>query len=219
MMRKVLNHSFYSGSPLRVAPKLLGKILVRSRRGVRTSGRIVEVEAYLGSEDPASHAYRGPTPRNQVMFGPPGFVYVYFTYGNHYCVNVVTGRKGKASAVLIRALEPLEGTSVMRRRRKKQEVTDLTSGPGKLTQAMAIDRKLNGADLMGEQIWIEEDSSYRRGAVARSPRIGISVAQELNYRFYISASPYVSKRRLSPLVARDQRLLDAARKGNDLRGQ
>ncbi|MFH1017277.1 MAG: DNA-3-methyladenine glycosylase [Pseudomonadota bacterium] len=200
-----LAKSFYARSALTVAPKLLGKLLVRNVGGVRISGRIVEVEAYMGSEDPASHGFRGKTERNAVMFGPAGRTYVYFTYGNHFCVNVVTGREGKASAVLLRALEPREGLPFMCRRRKKRRVTDLASGPGKLSQALAIDRKLNGADLGGKALWIEMDPKRERISRTRSGRVGISAATELQYRFYIAGSPFVSKGRPGPAARKRSR--------------
>ena len=189
-----LSRSFYSRSPLLVAPDLLGKVLCRTRRGVITSGRIVEVEAYLGAADPASHAYRGMTPRNRAMFGPPGHAYVYFTYGNHFCVNVVTGDDGAASAVLIRALEPLEGIPVMRGRRGREAVEDLTSGPGKLCQALGIDQTLYGHDLSGRPFWIYDDGKAPPRHV-RTPRIGISVAIDLPYRYLVPGSSCVSRAR------------------------
>ncbi len=192
--RKALTKSFYAASALEVAPRLLGKILCRERSGVLTSGRIVEVEAYLGADDPASHAYRGKTPRNEVMFGPGGHAYVYFTYGNHYCMNVVAGRKGEAGAVLIRALEPLDGIKVLRRRRKKKKLEELTSGPGKLTQALGIDRRLNGADLTRGSLWICEESPDEGVDWVATPRIGITQAVRLPYRFRIRGSKYVSRR-------------------------
>lgn len=190
----MLSKSFYGQSPLVVAPELLGKVLCRARRGVITSGRIVEVEAYLGADDPASHAYRGMTPRNRAMFGPPGHAYVYFTFGVHFCMNVVTGDDGAASAVLIRALEPLEGIPVMRRRRGREAVEDLTSGPGKLCQALGIDRALYGHYLSDKPLWIYDDG-YTPPHHARTPRIGISVATDLPYRYLVPDSACVSRAR------------------------
>ncbi len=175
-----------------MAPELLGKILFHKRRGVETSGRIVEVEAYLGDEDPASHAYRGPTSRNQVMFGPPGFAYVYFTYGSHFCVNVVTEKEGRAGAVLIRALEPLQGMTAQKRRRRRQKLTDLASGPGKLTQALGIGRKENGLDLSGKDLFLEDDGFECNTKPRRTPRIGIRQARSKLYRFVVKDSPYLS---------------------------
>lgn len=176
-----------------VAPDLLGKVLCHRRAGVLTSGRIVEVEAYLGESDPASHAYRGPTDRNRAMFGPAGRAYIYFTYGNHFCMNVVTDSEGVASAVLIRALEPLEGIEVMKRRRKGRPVTDLTSGPGKLTAALGIDRRAYGHDLTREPLWIRDDSEAPARWI-RTPRIGIRRAADLPYRFAVTGSRFTSRR-------------------------
>ncbi len=178
-----------------MAPDLLGKILSCTRDGVVTAGRIVEVEAYLGSEDPASHAYRGKTPRNAVMFGPAGIAYVYFTYGAHFCMNVVTGEDGIASAVLIRALEPIDGFDAMRHRRKRLKLTDLASGPGKLTQALGIGRADNGHDLSKRPLWIAEESGSAVLERRSSSRIGIREGRAFPYRFFVEGSPYVSKAR------------------------
>jgi DNA-3-methyladenine glycosylase len=191
--RTALPRSFYERSALEVAPDLLGKILCHKGRGVLTSGRIVEVEAYLGAQDAASHAYRGPTDRNRAMFGPPGRAYVYFTYGNHFCMNVVTDRDGLASAVLIRALEPLDGIEAMKRRRRGRPLTELASGPGKLTEALAIGRSAYGLDLTREPLWICDDAAAP-AAFIRTPRIGLRVAADLPYRFVVAGSPFVSRR-------------------------
>lgn len=188
---RVLQRSFYARPALEVAPELLGKILCRRKRGAITSGRIVEVEAYLGKADPASHAFRGPTDRNRAMFGPPGRAYVYFSYGNHHCMNVVTGEEGVAMAVLIRALEPVDGIRIMKRRRRRDRIIDLTSGPGKLTQALSIGADDYGRDLTREPLWICEDGG--RTEVVRTPRIGISRAVDLPYRFAVPGSPCLSR--------------------------
>ncbi|HET9482151.1 MAG TPA: DNA-3-methyladenine glycosylase [Candidatus Polarisedimenticolia bacterium] len=189
---RVLPRSFYARPALAVAADLLGRILTHRHRGVPAAGRIVEVEAYLGAEDPASHAYRGRTNRNSVMFGPPGHAYVYFTYGNHYCLNVVTGRDGVAEAVLIRAVEPLGGIAAMRRRRKRTLMRELASGPGRLTQALGIGPARNGADLTRPPLCILEGGSAPE-AIVRAPRIGISAATELPFRFLIAGSTFVSR--------------------------
>lgn len=189
---RTLNRSFYERTALDVAPDLLGKVLCHARGRTLTSGRIVEVEAYLGSDDPASHAWRGPTERNRAMFGPPGHVYVYFTYGNHFCMNVVTDRVGVASAVLIRALEPLEGIPVMRRRRGRHALAQLTSGPGKLAQALGIDRTAYGLDLTKGTLRIKDDG-FGPVSWVTTPRIGISVAADLPYRFLVAGSPFLSR--------------------------
>lgn len=189
--------TFYQGTALDVAPRLLGKVLCHRRRGALTAGRIVEVEAYMGADDPASHAFPGPTPRNRVMFGPPGHAYVYFTYGNHWCMNVVTDREGIGSGVLLRALEPLQGLPLMRRRRGGAPIPLLASGPGRLAEAMGIGRSCYGLDLAREPLWIEDDGATP--AWIATPRIGIRLAAERPWRFVVADSPYLSRRlRRSP---------------------
>jgi DNA-3-methyladenine glycosylase len=190
---------------LRVAPFLLNKILVRGER----SGRIVEVEAYRASDDPASHAFRGPTPRTAIMFGPPGFLYVYFTYGMHWCANVVCGVDGEASAVLIRALEPLSGLVAMRTARPaaKRDI-DLCNGPAKLCQALGITGVDDGTDLFGAapagtggrarpaeraDVRLGDDGTPPPRRPGRGPRIGISVATERPWRFWVAGNPHVSR--------------------------
>ncbi|MEW6510374.1 MAG: DNA-3-methyladenine glycosylase [Bacteroidota bacterium] len=197
-MRK-LPRSFYLRPTLTVARELLGTLLVR-RSGRRILvGRIVEVEAYLGERDPASHAYRGVTRRNAVMFGPGGHLYVYFTYGMHFCCNVVTERAGKGRAVLLRAVEPVGGLDAMMRnrrhgRRRTLTLLDLCSGPARLCEAFGIGRRENGADLCGTTLWIAEDAKSKRpGTIARSPRIGITNGKEHRWRFYIRGSKFVSR--------------------------
>ncbi|HVX24640.1 MAG TPA: DNA-3-methyladenine glycosylase [Candidatus Saccharimonadales bacterium] len=175
-----------------VAPRLLGCQLVRELDGQRLSGRIVEVEAY-DQLDAASHSYRGRTPRTDVMFGPPGFLYVYFTYGMHYCMNVVTGPEGHGSAVLIRALEPLEGQAVMSTKRRGQTGEQLTNGPAKLCQALGIDRSWNGHDLRQAPFQLIIEPALPQSSVIQSTRIGISKAQDKPWRFYIANNLYVSK--------------------------
>ncbi len=192
-----LSRRFYSRSAPDVAEGLLGRILVRRDGSALLAGRIVEVEAYLGEEDPASHAYRGPTPRNAPMFGPAGTAYVYFSYGNHHCLNIVTGRVDEAGAVLIRAVEPVSGLKVMRSRRAsaKRDV-DLTSGPGKLCQAFGIDLSLNGVSMLKRDFFISSRRFLRKGErIERSSRIGISQGREFDFRFYIAGSPYVSRKK------------------------
>lgn len=192
MPDRLLPRSFYHRPTLEVAPELLGKILVRRHRGIITSGRIVEVEAYTHADDPASHAFRGQTQRNAVMFGAPGHAYVYFIYGMYYCVNVVTERDGVAGACLIRALEPISGIDIMKIRRRVEHLHDLSNGPGKLCLAMSIDRSLNGADLLGSDLYVV-DEGFTDFKIKRSPRIGIRVGTEKNYRFFVGKNPYVSK--------------------------
>jgi DNA-3-methyladenine glycosylase len=178
-----------------VAPDLLGRLLVRPLPdGGRLVARLVECEAYEEG-DPASHSYRGRTPRTEVMFGPPGRLYVYFTYGMHFCMNVVTGMDGEGSAVLLRAAEPIEGVSEMRARRGVEDPRLLCSGPARLTQALGVTRADNGADLAsGAGLWISAGRPVRPGERVAEPRIGISVARDVPWRFFLAGSPFVSKR-------------------------
>lgn len=176
-----------------VAPELLNKLLVSGDR----AGRIVEVEAYAGAEDPASHAYRGRTGRNATMFGPPGRLYVYFSYGVHWCANVVCGEDGEAAAVLLRALAPVRGIEHMRvSRPPARRDRDLCSGPGKLCQALAISRRQDGADLVtGEAgIFIADDGTAPPAVPAQGARVGISVATESPWRWWVPDDPNVSRR-------------------------
>ena len=187
-----LPRGFYARPALDVAPDLLGMVLVRrSPSGARVAARIVETEAYR-PDDEASHSFRGPTARNATMFGPPGHLYVYFTYGMHHCANVVTGA-GEGSAVLLRAAEPLEGLATMRRRRGVRSDLELCRGPAKLTQAFGITRKQDGADLIGDTIRIERGVSVPRRSIARGPRVGISSDRERPWRFWIEDDAYVSR--------------------------
>ncbi len=184
---------FYNRPTLIVARELLGKYLYRKYQSSYLVGKIVEVEAYIGQTDPACHAAVGKTARNAVMFGPPGYAYVYFIYGVHYCLNVVTEAEGFPAAVLIRALEPVQGIEIMKKLRKIDVVENLTNGPGKLCQALAIDRRLNGADLCGNELFISEGEPVAESQIARSPRIGIRVGTEHHWRFYLKDNPFVSK--------------------------
>jgi len=180
---------------VRVAKELLGKILVRKLTGTRLEGIIVETEAYRGHDDAASHAYRGPTARNQVMFGEPGHAYVYFTYGMHYCLNVTTEPAGQPGAVLIRAVQPIRGIAEMKKRRGTELVRDLSNGPAKLTQAFAVDKALNGHDLTsGGGLYITEPSHADPVRAAVTTRIGIRTSAEKPWRFFIKDNPFVSKR-------------------------
>ena len=187
-----LPRRFYERPAVEVARELLGMTLVRKSAEEHLRGRIVEVEAYTGETDPGSHAYRGPTPRTAVMFGAPGHLYVYFTYGMHYCVNVVTDVTGVAGAVLLRALEPLQGIERMRLRRANRPIAELCNGPGKLCQALDITREQNGLDLQGGEVWIE-DEGYKAAEIATTTRIGLSQGQELPLRFFLVGSPYLSR--------------------------
>jgi DNA-3-methyladenine glycosylase len=191
-----LQRRFFARYTPIVARALLGCVLVRVIGDERLSGRIVETEAYRGSKDPASHAFRGPTGRNRVMFGEAGHAYVYFTYGNHFMLNMTTEREGVPGAVLIRAVEPVEGIEVMRSRRGLSSVTELASGPGKLTKAMGIDKVLNGEDLVtSRRLFVEEGKNT--GSVGISSRVGINEGAEQSWRFFMKGNPFVSKGRPS----------------------
>lgn len=184
-MTTVLRRNFYSRSPVTVAKELIGKILVRRLEdGTPLQGIILETEAYGGKFDPASHAYRGMTPRNKVMFGKAGYAYVYFTYGFHHCLNFVTGSEGAASAVLIRVLEPLMGIEVMCAFRKTSTISNIASGPGKLCQALSIDRSFNGIDITSKRSPIHILDTTLRLEVNASTRIGIRKGTEKKWRFY-----------------------------------
>lgn len=190
-----LTVSAVAGRAVDVAPRLLNTVLVVGE----CSGRIVEVEAYAG-DDPASHSFRGITPRNATMFGPPGRLYVYFTYGMHHCANVVCADEGVGEAVLIRALEPLTGIDAMRARRPAaRRDVDLANGPGKLCQALALDRSHDGADLTARTsgIAILHDGTPPPSTPGVSTRVGISVAQERPWRWYVPGHPCVSRGRPS----------------------
>ena len=204
-----LERAFFSRDPRRVARELLGKVLVRdegsgARNRVRRSARIVEVEAYLGTEDPAAHSAAGNTARTAVLFGPPGHAYVYFIYGNHYCLNVSCEPEGQAGGVLIRALEPLSGVEEMAQARGVEiggpkDLVRLTSGPGRLAQAFGITRaRDNGCDLTSaaSSLWIGEDG-YRARGIQITPRIGITKAAEKPLRYILAGNPFVSGRRIS----------------------
>ena len=174
-----------------MARQLLGQILVSGSADGLTAGRIVETEAYLGASDPASHAFRGPTLRNRAMFGPAGRAYIYFTYGMHHCLNVVTQPAGVGEAVLIRALEPVEGISLMLSRRGARDIRQLCNGPAKLVQALGIDPTLNGHDFSQEPLTIRHDKANYE-PITSSARIGISRAKDLPLRFTLN-SDYVGR--------------------------
>lgn len=204
---KPLDRVFFAGHPRHVARKLLGKILVRENPGTRLTARIVEVEAYLGEEDPAAHAAAGRTLRNSVLFGPPGHAYVYFIYGNHYCLNVSCEPEGKAGGVLFRAVEPLTGIEEMARARgiqvgdlrdlPEKDWPKLTSGPGRMSEAFGITRSRDSdCDLTStaSSLWIGEDG-YRARNIVATPRIGITKAADLPLRYIIAGNRFVSGRK------------------------
>ncbi len=202
-----LPRSFYTRTALDVAPQLLNKVLIRGRR----AGHIVEVEAYEGANDPSSHGHRGMTNRTRTMFGPPGHLYVYFTYGMHHCANVVCGEEGVCSAVLLRAGAPLAGQDIMRRARtaasrrrssKPFRSVDLCSGPARLCQAFGLDRRDDGADLVAASaaanrlpIFIVDDGTPPPRQPGRSGRIGVTRAPNRPWRFYVDGDPNVSRSR------------------------
>jgi DNA-3-methyladenine glycosylase len=201
----ILPRAFYDRPTLDVARDLIGKLLVHQTRGGRTSGAIVEVEAYIGESDPACHAAPGPTARNAPLYGPPGVAYVYLNYGIHYLVNAVTESEGSPAAILIRALEPREGVWLMRRRRSAGTarrasdllMDDLCRGPGNLTKALGISLRQNWYDLTSSALRIE-DPGERARPVAWSRRIGITVGVEPEWRVYASDSAAVSGRTRRP---------------------
>ncbi len=197
-----LDRAFFERGPRRVARELLGKVLVRDCGRLLLAARIVEVEAYLGENDPAAHAAAGNTARTSVLFGPPGYAYVYFIYGNHYCLNASCEREGKAGSVLFRALEPLLGIEQMAQGRKvalrgPRDLPRLTSGPGRLAEAFGITRaRDNGCDLASPSsgLWIGEDG-FRARNIQITPRIGIRKAADQPLRYVLKGNAFVSGRR------------------------
>jgi DNA-3-methyladenine glycosylase len=191
-----LGRDFYEQPTLQAAQRLLGKYLVRVHSDGVTVGMILETEAYIGLEDKASHASRGRTPRNAAMFGPGGFAYVYVIYGMHHCLNVVTEHAGYPAAVLIRAVQPCEGLELMRARRRQQDIRVLANGPGNLCQAFGIERSLDGIDLCGDVLFIE-DRGVLPAATVETSRVGVDYAgpwKDMPWRYYIAGHSGVSKR-------------------------
>ena len=183
---KKLNQNFFRQETMKVAVGLLGKVLVRHLKGTLLKGVIIETEAYLGLEDPCCHSFNGRfTDRTKVMYCRGGCTYVYFTYGMHYCFNIVTAQKGQPEAVLIRALKPIEGVSIMKQNRKflnsNLKLKDLTNGPAKLCQALQIDKNLNGVSLSGDQIYIEDRKNIPSDQITTSQRIGLPVSEPASY--------------------------------------
>lgn len=190
-MRQRVRRRFFSRDPLEVAPELLGKVLVVGER----SGRIVEVEAYRGADDPGSHGHRGITPRTEVMFGPPGHLYVYFSYGMHWCANVVCAPAGTCGAVLVRALAPITGIDAMfGQRQAARRERDLCSGPAKLCQALELDGAHNGLDVISGARGVEIFDDGSAVTVSASTRIGLGVdkGRDLPWRFFVQGDPNVS---------------------------
>jgi len=193
----ILKRAFYDRDTVQVSRELLGKLLVHGD----TSGMIVETEAYLGGDDLAAHSAAGITPRTRVIFGPPGHAYVYLSYGMHDCLNIVVDHEGSAGCVLIRALQPVGGLEIMRTRRPKAKSDrDLTSGPGKLTRALAITREHNGIDVTRGSLRIESFQGAGDFQIDVTPRIGISKAIDWPLRFLIRGNRWVSQTRLTPVA-------------------
>lgn len=196
----ILAKKFYSRPVLTVARDLLGKILVKVESDKLLTGRIVEVEAYDGRIDQAAHSFNGRTERNEVMFREGGYFYVYFTYGVHHCCNVVTGRKDSGTAVLIRAVEPIDGIEIMAKRRfakkklSEKELFNLTNGPGKICKAFGFTRNDSGTDLTGAKIFLIDQPKLKKSKTGISERIGITKSKELKWRFFETGNPYLSRK-------------------------
>jgi DNA-3-methyladenine glycosylase len=196
-----LTKDFYARDALAVARDLIGCLFVHQTKGDRLAVRLVETEAYRGQQDPGSHGYRGMSARTEVMFGPPGRLYVYFTYGMHWCANIVCGRVGTCEAVLLRAGQPIAGLEAMARRRRTFSERLIAAGPARLAQALDIGKKDNGASLLrGGSFWCAEDDrtpSYRAGEIAQSVRVGLGAGRgdDLPWRFTVPGSLYLSRRR------------------------
>jgi DNA-3-methyladenine glycosylase len=193
-----LEKQFYEIPTLVLAEKLLGKIFVHTLPGnIQLKGRIVETEAYLGLDDEACHAWRGKTPRNRIMFQEPGTMYIYFSYGCHYLLNIVSEPEHSAGAVLLRAMEPVEGKSFMQEQRGTTLETALMSGPAKLAQALAIDCRYSGSNLFGDEFYLENAPPVPEAMIGTSARVGISRSRDLPWRKFIINNPHVSKARIS----------------------
>jgi DNA-3-methyladenine glycosylase len=198
---KPLPRKFYEQDTLEVAGKLLGKLIVRRCGESLIVGEIVETEAYIGDHDPASHSFGRITERNRLMYGPAGFAYVYFIYGNYYCVNAVTGREGKGDAVLIRAAQIIEGVSLASENRNwPVNAHEIANGPAKLCIALNIDKMLNGHDLTKTgELFIAEGSDVSGDKIIATNRIGITKGKEFKYRFIIKDNPFVTRHKLNRL--------------------
>lgn len=190
---------FYTRNLHTIAKDLLGKFLVRQLGEIYITGKIIEVEAYDGSIDESSHSYRGRTKRNEVMFNGGGFLYVYFTYGMHFCANIVTGSRNDGKAILIRALEPIEGIDFMAMNRygkkviTQKKLINLTNGPAKICKAFCIEREQNGCDLCGDEIFILNAPKIKPSKIGVSTRIGIKKSVDLPWRYYIKDNPFISR--------------------------
>ncbi len=197
---KKLTSNFYSRNIEQLAKDLLGKILVRSISNKLLTGKIVETEAYLSKNDEASHSFKGKSNRNKIMFNPSGFLYVYQIYGIHFCCNVVSGRRDEGSAVLLRAIEPLENIEIMRVHRfgenpiTHRNLVNLTNGPAKLCQALSINLSDDGSNLLEDKIFILNSPKVSKDNIVQTMRVGITKSKELPLRFYIKNNPFVSKK-------------------------
>tara|TARA_B100000315_G_C14562843_1_gene581389 strand:+ start:1672 stop:2277 length:606 start_codon:yes stop_codon:yes gene_type:complete len=188
-----LEYNFYLRSTRIVAQEILGKFIVRSLKNKFLIGKIVEVEAYEGSNDPGSHAYGNVTARNYIMYGPPGFSYVYFIYGIHYCLNIVTEKIGIPGAILVRALEPIHGSDIMKQNRNTSRLTNLTNGPAKLTQALNITSNHNNLNLTcDDELYICRSINKENFNIANDFRIGVKKENNKPWRYFIESNPFVS---------------------------
>ncbi len=193
ILQQRLSASFYNRNTLTVAKELLGKLLVSRTRDGDIVARITEVEAYRGSDDPASHAYKKQTPRNRLMFGPAGFAYIYFVYGNHYCLNVTTEKEGSPGAVLIRSVDIVEGIKLAQRNRTTRSIRNLSNGPGKLTQALRIGKRQNGLDLVkSTDLFICSPLRREHLEIAVSTRVGVRSGCDKLWRFYLKKNEPMS---------------------------
>lgn len=194
-----LPRKFYTRDVLTVAKELIGKVLVKKEKNEILAGRIIEVEAYDGKVDRAAHTFIGKTRRNEVMFREGGYLYVYFSYGVHYCCNVVTGKENHGTAILIRAIEPIQGISTMIKRRfgrelkNGKEIYNLTSGPGKVCKAFGINKEHYGIDLTQDKIFLLDAPKLKSNKIGVSKRIGISKSVDLPWRFFEKGNPYLSR--------------------------
>jgi len=206
---KPLPARFYQRETLTVARELLGKIIVRKTDNQVMTALIVETEAYIGDHDPASHSYNKITERNKVMYSDGGKVYVYFIYGNYYCFNIVTGKKGEGNAVLIRAAQPLTGIEQMKKFRGSiNSIHDLTNGPSKLCMALGIDGSLYGEEVTKQgRVYVTRNRISGKIRVAISKRIGINAATDFPYRFFIKDNPYVTKHKLNKEIISESEII------------
>jgi len=198
---KPLQRNFFLGDTLKIARDLLGKIIIKHDGKNILKGKIVETEAYIGDHDPACHAFQKFTDRSSVLFEKGGTIYVYFVYGNYFCFNIVTGKEGTGDAVLIRAVEPLDGLEIMKiRRPKAKNIVDLTNGPSKFCMAFGIDGKYNRNDITGKDICISSHAEKEKFEIAASKRIGLNVGVDFPYRFFIKNNKFVTKHKFNKTI-------------------